>query len=378
MAAAAGTDVPPRDAPERLTFGAYAVVTGKSAGGVFNKLPVLDDATARKLTDRLNERTGGSIDVEDVLAAETIEEMSDYVRKHMDAAADVDGFVRYLRVPEKQGQRQHVFDTTAGDPMPMLVFHPAGGNTSAYEALLKRLPDDQPVVGFDRVEGSIEERVRQYLPKLREIQPHGPYVLVGWSLGGALAYGAAQLLSEHGEEVAFVGLIDVVRPREDVVETPETKRARLERWRDFAVKTYDLDADTPIPMDRLVEADDDEQFAIIMEMIQMSGTKIPGGIIEHQRTSFLDNRALTNIDPSPYDGKVVLYRADKMHDGAIELEPQWAEIDEDGRWSEVVDDLEIVHIGGDHLSIVDEPYVAKVAADLSDRIADLNERGAGV
>lgn len=373
VAAATGADVPPRDAAERLTFGAYAVVTGTSAGGVFNKLPVLDQKTAEKLTERLNDRTGGDIDVEDILDSETIEEMSEYVRRHMESAADIDGFVRYLRVPEAPGGgRQHVFDTTAGDRMPVLVFHPAGGNTSAYEALLKRLPEDQPVVGFDRVEGTIEERVLQYLPRIREVQPHGPYVLVGWSLGGALAYGAAQVLREAGEEVAFVGLIDVVRPSQDVEETPETKRARLERWKDFAVKTYDLDEDIPIPMDRLVEADDDEQFAIIMEMMSMSGTKIPGGIIEHQRTSFLDNRALSEISPTPYEGKVVLYRADKMHDGAIELEPQWAEIDPDGRWGEVVDDLEIIHIGGDHLSIVDEPYVAKVGADLTRRLTEVN------
>ncbi|GAC79287.1 polyketide synthase 13 [Gordonia malaquae] len=371
-AEAAGTDVPPRDAAERLTFGAYAVVTGKSAGGIFNKLPVLDEETAQKLTDRLNERTGGEVDIEDVLDSETIEELSDYVRQQMDDAADIDGFVRYLQVPSKDGKPQHTFDTSAGDPTPMLVFHPAGGNTSAYEALVKRLPDDMPVIGFDRVEGSIEERVKQYLPKLREIAPHGPYVLVGWSLGGALAYGAAQLLIEQGEEVAFVGLIDVVRPREDVADTPENKRARLERWKDFAVRTYGLDENIPIPMDRLMAADDNEQFAIILEMMSMSDQKIPGGIIEHQRTSFIDNRVLTNINPSRYDGKVVLYRADKMHDGAIELEPQWAVIDEDGRWGEVVDDLEILHIGGDHLGIVDEPHVAKVAADLARRVADLS------
>ncbi|MGB3695958.1 MAG: polyketide synthase Pks13 [Gordonia sp. (in: high G+C Gram-positive bacteria)] len=372
VAEAAGTDVPPRDAAERLTYGVYAVVTGKSAGGVFNKLPVLDEDTAEKLTERLNERTGGDIDMEDVLDSETIEELSNYVRQHMEASADIDGFLRFLQVPKgADGKPQHTFDTTAGDPVPMLVFHPAGGNTSAYEALLKRLPDDQPVIGFDRVEGTIEERVRAYLPRLREVQPHGPYVLVGWSLGGALAYGAAQVLREEGEEIAFVGLIDVVRPTEDVPDTPENKRARLERWKAFAIKTYGLDEDVPIPMDRLVAADDNEQFAIITEMMSMSGTKIPGGIIEHQRTSFLDNRALTEINPTRYEGKVILYRADKMHDGAIELEPQWANIDPDGRWGEVVDDLEIIHIGGDHLAIVDEPYVAKVGADLTRRMADI-------
>ncbi|MEO9329222.1 polyketide synthase Pks13 [Gordonia aurantiaca] len=372
VAEAAGSDVPPRDAAERLTFGTYAVVTKKSPGGIFNKLPVLSEDVAQQLTDRLNERTGGDIDVEDILDAETIEEMANYVREHLDAGAATDGFLRYLRLVPAD---KKVYDPAAGDPTPILLFHPAGGNTSAYEALLKRLPEDQPVIGFDRgVEGTIEERVREYIPRLRELQPHGPYVLVGWSFGGALAYGVAQVLREQGEDVAFVGLIDVVRPREDMTETPETKRARLERWKDFAIRNYDLDPDVPIPMDRLVEADDEGQFAIIMEMLSMSGTKIPGGIIEHQRTSFIENRVLSNIEPAPYDGKVVLYRADKMHKGAIELEPQWAEIDEDGRWGEVVDDLEIIHIGGDHLSIVDEPYIAKIGADLTNRLRELDKK----
>ena len=372
VAEAAGSDVPPRDAAERLTFGVYAMVTKRSAGGIFNKLPVLEEEVAQQLTDRLNERTGGDIDLEDILDSETIEEMSDYVRRYLDASADTDGFLRYLRlVPD--GKKS--YDPTVGDPTPILLFHPAGGNTSAYEALLKRLPADRPVIGFDRgVEGSIEDRVREYIPRLREVQPHGPYVLVGWSFGGALAYGVAQVLRDAGEEVAFVGLIDVVRPRQDMIETADTKRERLERWKDFAIRNYDLDPDIPIPMDRLVEADDEGQFAIIMEMMSMSGTKIPGGIIEHQRTSFIENRALTNISPAPYGGKVVLYRADKMHAGAIELEPQWAEIDEDGRWREVVDDLEIIHIGGDHLSIVDEPYVAKIGTDLAQRLSELDKK----
>ncbi len=369
-AAAAGSDVPPRDAAERLTFGVYAVVTKRSAGGIFNKLPVLDEDAAQALTDRLNERTGGDIDIEDILDSETIEEMSNYVREYLDAAADVDGFVRYLRlVPD--GKKS--YDTTAGDRVPVLLFHPAGGNTSAYETLLKRLPADQPVIGFDRVEGSLEERVRQYLPRIREVQPHGPYVFVGWSLGGGLAYGAAQLMLQEGEQVAFVGLIDTVMPAEREIETPDTKRARLQRWKDFAVKTYDLDPDVPIPLDRLVEADDEGQFRIIMEMVSMSGAKIPGGIIEHQRTSFIDNRALTNIEPTAFDGKVVLYRADRMHDGAIELDPQWAKIDPDGGWGPIVSDLEIVHIGGDHLSMVDEPYISSIGADLTARLNGLGK-----
>lgn len=357
VAAAAGADVPPRDAAERLTFGVWAVVTGKSAGGIFNPLPVLDDETAEKLTARLSERAGGELDVEDVIDSDNIETMSNYVREHLEGGL-VDGFVRYLRTPENS------------DRTPVLVFHPAGGSTAAYEALLKRLPADVPVIGFDRVEGTIEERVKQYYPKLKEVQPEGPYILVGWSLGGALAYGAAQLLTEAGDEVSFVGLIDVVRPSTPILDTPDAKRARLERYYEFAKRTYGLD-DAPLPMDRLVAADDEGQFRIIMEMLAMSDAKIPGGIIEHQRTSFLDNRALTTVEPTRFDGKVILYRADRMHEGAIELEPQWAHIDEDGRWGEVVDDLEIIYVGGDHLGIVDEPYIGKIGADLTARLDEL-------
>ncbi|MCV7075481.1 hypothetical protein, partial [Mycobacterium szulgai] len=43
VAKALNSDVPPRDAAERVTFATWAVVTGKSAGGIFNPLPKLDE-----------------------------------------------------------------------------------------------------------------------------------------------------------------------------------------------------------------------------------------------------------------------------------------------------------------------------------------------
>ena len=63
FADATGSDVPPRDAAERLTFATWAVVTGKSAKGIFNTLPILDDETAEKLAARLSERANGEITV---------------------------------------------------------------------------------------------------------------------------------------------------------------------------------------------------------------------------------------------------------------------------------------------------------------------------
>ncbi len=355
-------DVPPRDAAERLTFATWAVVTGKSAKSIFATLPILDDESAEKLAARLTERAGGEITVDDVLDAETIEQLAETVRQHLEDGLKIDGLVRTLR-PRAEGS----------DAVPVFVFHPAGGSTVAYEPLLKRLPAHTPMFGLERVEGPIDERAAAYVPLLREIQGDGPYVLAGWSLGGVLAYAVARQLREQGADVRIVGLIDTVMAGEKVEDTPDEIRARWQRYAAFAKKTYGVDA--PLPFDKLAEAgSDEEQIQILMDLLKLSGAKIPGGIIEHQRTSWLDNRAIQTADLQQYDGDVVLYMADKYHDDAINLEPSFGTRQPDGGWGEAAKNLEVVYIGGDHIQIVDEPYISKVGADLSNKLAEIEKR----
>src|SRR6185503_11656821 len=55
---------------------------------------------------------------------------------------------------------------------------------------------------------SIEAMCQTYASAIRELEPHGPYHLLGWSMGGVLAVGVARTLEEQGERVAFLGLID--------------------------------------------------------------------------------------------------------------------------------------------------------------------------
>ncbi|WP_430335791.1 polyketide synthase Pks13 [Rhodococcus sp. ACT016] len=361
-AASGEVDVPPRDAAERLTFASWAVVTGKSAKSIFATLPILDDEAAEKLAARLTERSGGEITIDDVLDAETIEQLAETVRQHLEDGLKIDGLVRTLR-PRAEGS----------DGVPVFVFHPAGGSTVAYEPLLKRLPAHTPMYGLERVEGPIDERAAAYVPLLREIQGDGPYVLAGWSLGGVLAYAVARQLREQGADVRVVGLIDTVMAGEKVEDTPDEIRARWQRYAKFAKKTYGVDA--PLPFDRLAEAgSDEEQIGILMDLLKLSGAKIPGGIIEHQRTSWLDNRAIQTADLQQYDGDVVLYMADKYHDDAINLEPSFGTRQPDGGWGEAAKNLEVVYIGGDHIQIVDEPYISKVGADLSNKLAEIEKR----
>ncbi|MGF6881637.1 polyketide synthase 13 [Nocardia sp. GAS34] len=358
-AKAAEENIPPRDAAERLVYATWATITGKSAGGIFNTLPIPDDATVKSLTDRLSERVGAEIDVEDVRDCETIEQIANIVREHQDSSGDVEGFVRTLR-----GR------TEGSNAVPVFVFHPSGGNTLVYEPLLKRLPDDTPMYGFERIEGSIEDRSREYAAKIRALHPGGPYVLYGWSLGAVFALQVGQIMRAEGDDVRLVGLIDLALPVEPEDPSPEGRRARIERFQAFAQKTYGIQGELDEDMlAELAEASDEEQYQIIMELLKFADVKIPGGVIEHQRTSWLDGRDLQKARPSHYAGEAVLYLADRYHDGIIEIEPRYAERLPHGGWDDYIPNLEIIHIPGDHLQIIDEPRIATIGADLSAKLA---------
>ncbi|MEZ0363512.1 polyketide synthase Pks13 [Mycobacterium sp. pUA109] len=351
---ALGADVPPRDAAERVTFATWAIVTGKSPGGIFNELPALDDASAEKMAARLSERAEGNITVDDVKSAQTIEGLASIVREQLEEGV-VDGFVRTLRAPQEGSSR-----------VPLFVFHPAGGSTVVYEPLMKRLPADTPVYGIERVEGSIEERAAEYVPKLLELHS-GPFLLAGWSLGGALAYACAIGLKRAGADVRYVGLIDAVMPGEPIDQSKAGMRARWDRYARFAERTFNVEV-PEIPYEELEKLDDEGQVRFVMDVVAQSGVQIPGGIIEHQRTSYLDNRALDTAEYQSYDGHVTLYLADRYHDDAIVFEPAYATRKPDGGWGEYVADLEVVPVGGEHIQVIDEPIVAKIGAHMSQAI----------
>lgn len=301
-----------------------------------------------------------------MLDSETIEELADVVRRLQDSGADVDGFIRPLR-PRAEGS----------NAVPVFVFHPSGGNTLVYEPLLRKLPESTPMYGLERVDGDIDERARQYVPELRKIQGDGPYVLYGWSLGAVLAMAVAQILRAEGADVRIVGLIDLAIPAEGEDNSPEERVRRMERYQAFAQKTYGVQGE--LDRDQLLElanASDEEQFKMVSDLVKMTGAKIPGGVLEHQRTSWIENRALQKVRPTRYDGDVVLYLADRYHDGMLELEPRYADRLPNGGWDEYVPNLEVIHIPGDHLQIIDEPRIGKIGADLSAKLAEIEAKGA--
>ncbi|MCW5316912.1 amino acid adenylation domain-containing protein [Nostoc sp. KVJ3] len=103
-----------------------------------------------------------------------------------------------------------------GTQPPLFCMHSAGGQVIVYQHLAACLGSDQPVYGLQSralndpaVEHhSIDLMAVEYANAIRQHQPNGPYFLVGWSMGGALAVSVAKQLEQQGEKVGLVGLLD--------------------------------------------------------------------------------------------------------------------------------------------------------------------------
>jgi amino acid adenylation domain-containing protein len=111
--------------------------------------------------------------------------------------------------------------TRSSDRPPLFLVHAAEGNVLLYRSLAAHLGSDQPVyglqsAGLDRrspVDGRFEDVASRYIDEIRQLQPHGPYLLGGYCLGGTLALEMAQQLIQSGESVALVALIEIYNVR---------------------------------------------------------------------------------------------------------------------------------------------------------------------
>ncbi|WP_319929101.1 non-ribosomal peptide synthetase [Xenorhabdus santafensis] len=108
----------------------------------------------------------------------------------------------------------------SGDLPPLFLVHEPSGDPLVYSSLATLLPSELPVYALQALglhalpkpPASIEALAAYHIKAIRRVQPHGPYHLAGWSMGGVIAYEIAQQLINDAEEVAFLGMIDSVNP----------------------------------------------------------------------------------------------------------------------------------------------------------------------
>ena len=104
----------------------------------------------------------------------------------------------------------------AGDTMPpVIIVHGLAGSVQFFE-LAKHIKTANPIYGIQAkgVDGMeepldrVEDMAAFYLESIKEFQPHGPYMLIGYSFGGLVALEMAQRMHQAGESIALLALVD--------------------------------------------------------------------------------------------------------------------------------------------------------------------------
>jgi acetoacetyl-CoA synthetase len=104
----------------------------------------------------------------------------------------------------------------AGDKMPpVIIVHGLAGSVQFFE-LARHMDIPNPIYGIQAkgVDGMeepldcVEDMAAFYLESIKEFQPHGPYMLIGYSFGGLVALEMAQGMHEAGESIALLALVD--------------------------------------------------------------------------------------------------------------------------------------------------------------------------
>ena len=177
---------------------------------------------AVSLAGRIRETFDVSIKLHDFLLMQTLGELADFMRA---GEAKVKSAVIAM-------------NTSCSTCTPVFCLPPGGGGTYSYYPLAGKLTDHRVVYGLVNkayvvpgwFDTSWTEMVDYYVEQIRNTQPVGPYSLLGWSMGGALAIDIAHRLESAGEIVEFVGLVDTQLPvsvgMEWVEEAPDVTRQK--------------------------------------------------------------------------------------------------------------------------------------------------------
>lgn len=110
-----------------------------------------------------------------------------------------------------------------GTKRPLFCIHMHNGNVNRWRVMIKHLGDDQPVyaiqpLGLDinkEPHRTIEEMASHYVQVIQEVQPHGPYNLIGLCFSGMVVFEMAAQLQLKGEKVAFLSMVNNYAPPEN-------------------------------------------------------------------------------------------------------------------------------------------------------------------
>lgn len=217
---------------------------------------------------------------------------------------------------------------------PIFCLHALNGDAFTYRKLTEHMGKDYTLysVVFKLRSPKIHHPAQLtqlaavYIEEIRKVQSHGPYCLLGYSLGGALAFEVARQLKEQGQEIGLLALLDT----------------RFDFTDALIRRTFN-----------------------ILRAKMLQEIKVFHNVSNNLEYEFVIARALQyvfkNYELSPYDGKLLYFRA-KLADARYEEES----LEKLRHYSQGV---KIIDIEAKHAELIFEPAVGKIAEYL-EKIVD--------
>ncbi|RKH58003.1 non-ribosomal peptide synthetase, partial [Corallococcus aberystwythensis] len=340
--------VAPRDSLEMQLARIWEDVLGVRSVGVRTSFFELGGHSllAVRMVAAVRERLGQSIPLSALFQQPTIEQLAQILRDDSQAWTPL--------VPLERGEPGQ---------RPLFLVHPGGGNVLAYSELARRLGPSLPVYGLQSrgldgrpVAESIEEMAGLYIEAIRTVQPHGPYQLGGWSLGGLVAYEMAQRLREAGEAVDVLALIDshvpgLTKPSQEVAHLNAEARARIA----FAHATATAFGQELSASDDALAQNDDAMLDHLLQqglrariLDAQSGPAQLRALFHVYRANLF---AQEKYVPKPYDGTALLLSAGEAP-ATLPRHRGWEPLVRGG--------LEVHTVPGGHHALMQDPHLGPV------------------
>ncbi|MBF6170403.1 non-ribosomal peptide synthase/polyketide synthase [Nocardia blacklockiae] len=286
---------PPSTERERVLAALFAEILGLDRVGVDDDFFALGGHSllATRLTSRIRAALDVEVPVRTIFDAPTVARLAARFDDGREFGTDFDPVL----VLKDSGSRE-----------PLWCLPPGGGLGWFYQHLGPHLPD-RPVhaVQSRGLDGgalavSFEEMIDDYADRILTTQSAGPYFLVGWSYGGIVAHALAQRLTERGEAIGFLGVVD---------------------------------SKPPVPADDQPDASEQEAMAALQEwMADRFGEHLEAPVVQElaQRAArvLINNSRLLEGYTSPhYDGDLTIVGAtldadgNRLPDAAADLEQAW-------------------------------------------------------
>ena len=238
---------------------------------------------------------------------------------------------------------------------PLFFVHDGWGGIMFVRELASLLETDCTVYGIRppaldgkyAIPQTIEAVAAEYLEAIRQKQPHGPYMLAGYSFGGFVAFEMARQLMASGESVRFLGIIDASKPSD-----PAFVRGLQSVGRHTLYVLLQKGTHAGLHYVRSIG----EMITAWKNAARLSrGLPLaPSAVHGHYR--FIFGRAVKRYRTQPYPGKVIVFAGSKK------------EQLHDARWRQVAGDVEVREIGGSHTEIVSVNYRRILARNIDETL----------